>query len=284
MTYANPPRGIRETPALLGAAAIAVFFSWLLFFSPLVALLAAVIPDSDSLVWTFALTALRFLPLWLLAWFTPRLLGRASTTLLRTSGAPSWRWLCVGFGSWLALSILFSAVEWLISPADFRVTFTWANVWLSVAVAVFVLPLQTSAEELVFRGLIPQALGGVMRSNVAIALLSGLLFALPHLFNPEAANSALLAIVAYGALGAGWSYAVLRTGGLEVALGAHLANNIFSLSIVGYENSALPSIAVWTTPSAELAIEAVKAVLGALLWVAAVSYWSRTQALGNSEG
>lgn len=278
MSYARPERGPRETGPLLGLAIWSLFFLWLFVFSPMVAAVGALIPGSDSLLWTFLLTALRFLPLWLMAWFTPRLFGRSPRSLIRAGGSFDSGWLAIGFGSWFGLSILVSAVEWLLSPGDFALTFSWTNAALSLVVALLVFPLQTSAEELVFRGLIPQALGRAVRADWLLALISGLFFAVPHLLNPEAVGAPLLALVAYGSLGAAWSYAVLRTGGLEVALGAHLANNIFALSIVGYENSALPSVAIWTTPAVALGQEAVKAVAGGLVWLLAVSWLQRRRA------
>ena len=278
MSYARPERGPRETGPLLGLAIWSLFFLWLLVFSPIVAAVGALVPDSESLLPTFLLTALRFLPLWLMAWLTPRLFGRSPRSLIRPNGTFDLSWLAVGFVSWLALSMLISAVEWLASPGDFVVTFSWGNAGLSVLVALLVFPLQTSAEELVFRGLIPQALGRAVRADWMLALLSGLFFALPHLLNPEAVGAPLLALIAYGSLGAAWSYAVLRTGGLEIALGAHLANNIFALSVVGYENSALPSIAIWTTPAVALGQEALKAVVGGLVWLAAVHWLQRRRA------
>lgn len=274
MSFARPTRGARESGPMLGFAIWTIFFVWLLIFSPLVTSLAGLIPGSDSLLWTFLLTALRFLPLWLMAWFTPRLLGRAPRTLIRPAGTFDFWWLAVGFGSWFALSASLAALEWLADPESYTLTFSWGNAALSLLVALLVFPVQTSAEELVFRGLIPQALGQVVRADWLLALLSGLLFALPHLLNPEAVGQPGFALIAYGALGATWSYAVLRTGGLEVALGAHLANNIFALSVVGYENSALPAIAVWTTPAIALDQEALKSVVGGLVWLYAV-HWLR---------
>ena len=275
LSYAHPARGSRESGPLLGFATLLAFSIWLLFFSPLVGAVTALIPGSDSLLGTFAGTALRFIPLWMLAWYVPRLLGRPSITLLRPAGRIQLRWFGFGFGSWLALSGAFAVGEWLLSPEDFTVTVSWSHAVLSVFVALIVFPIQTSAEELVFRGLIPQALGTVLRSDWAIAAASGLLFAVPHLLNPEAIGNSSAALIAYGALGAAWCLAVLRTGGLEVALGAHLANNIFALSIVGYENSALPSIALWTTPAIDLSLEAGKSVVAGAIWVSLVHLWSR---------
>lgn len=275
MSYANPTRGRTETGALLGLATLVGFSTWVLFLSPLISVLGSFVPNSESLLGTFLLTALRFVPLWLIAWYTPRLFGRSSKTLIRPDGTWQRHWIWFGFSSWFALSALLSLAEWLLLPESFSLTLSWQNVALSLLVAIVVFPIQTSAEELVFRGLLPQSLGQWLRHPALLAVASGLLFAIPHLLNPEALGEPWLALLAYGSLGAVWSAAVLRTGGLEVALGAHLANNIFALSIVGYEESALPSIAIWTTPPVDLSVEVIKGLIGGGLWLLALYWWSR---------
>ena len=58
--------------------------------------------------------------------------------------------------------------------------------WLPFVLAALLLtPLQCAAEELVFRGYVLQGLGRLLRNPLVLVVLSGLLFAIPHLLNPE---------------------------------------------------------------------------------------------------
>jgi membrane protease YdiL (CAAX protease family) len=85
--------------------------------------------------------------------------------------------------------------------------------------ALFLL-LAATAEELVFRGVLLQAAGAVVRSLPVLIVVNGLVFSAFHL-DPSPGAFAARAIS-----GAVWTWTVLRLAGLEFAVGAHLANNL----------------------------------------------------------
>ena len=77
-----------------------------------------------------------------------------------------------------------------------------------------------AAEEVVFRGYVLQQTAAFTRNVWLIVGLNGVLFALLHLeFDPSALAARTLA-------GAAFAWAALRLGGLEFAIGAHLATNL----------------------------------------------------------
>jgi membrane protease YdiL (CAAX protease family) len=101
------------------------------------------------------------------------------------------------------------------------------------------------------------------RPKPVIVLISGAVFALPHIGNPEAQGHELAALAAWFVLGAGWAYVSVRDRGIELALGAHLANNLFAILFVAYDNAALPTSAVVTTP--ELNIDGTAIAIAVLM-------------------
>ncbi|GGG65458.1 hypothetical protein GCM10011374_31640 [Kocuria dechangensis] len=91
--------------------------------------------------------------------------------------------------------------------------------WLILAMVVLVVPLQCAAEELVFRGYLLQTVGRWVRRPVFAILLPVPLFTLAHLYDVWGLLSvAVMAVVA--------GYLCWRTGGLEAAIGLHVANNV----------------------------------------------------------
>ncbi|MDP3746006.1 MAG: CPBP family intramembrane metalloprotease [Phenylobacterium sp.] len=77
-----------------------------------------------------------------------------------------------------------------------------------------------AAEEVVFRGYVLQQTAAFTRNIWVIVALNGVLFSLFHLeFDPSALAARALA-------GAAFAWAALRLGGLEFAIGAHLAANL----------------------------------------------------------
>jgi membrane protease YdiL (CAAX protease family) len=115
-------------------------------------------------------------------------------------------------------------------------------------IALTLIPLQSSAEELFFRGWLQQWIDNGRRPIWLISTISALIFAAPHLANPEVADQLLLATVGYGATGFMLAWVTARDKTLEIALGAHGANNILSGLLISSTNSALPSVSLWSTP------------------------------------
>ena len=109
--------------------------------------------------------------------------------------------------------------------------------WLAaIPVLVAILLVQTSAEELMFRGYLLQSLAARHRSPLVWGVVPGLLFAVLH-WNP-AASAPLLAVV-IGAI-AVFAFAatvlVYVTGNLGAAMGMHFANNIVAFLLISSDS------------------------------------------------
>ncbi|MCU0521166.1 MAG: CPBP family intramembrane metalloprotease [Anaerolineae bacterium] len=166
--------------------------------------------------------------------------GRGVRTLVTPRSSIRWRRVWDGFGLWLLLAAVAAVVEIALYPR----AFTWRDVSLwrylgFLVLALVLTPIQTSAEELLFRGYLLQATGRLVRARWVLALINGALFAAPHFANPEVARDPVLLMVYYAGLGAFFAWLTLHDGTAELALGAHAANNLFVVLLVNYEGSAL---------------------------------------------
>jgi len=94
------------------------------------------------------------------------------------------------------------------------------------AFAVALLVIAAGAEEIVFRGWLLKHAGAFTRNPAILMAVNGLLFALIH-FDPNPG-----AFLVRAAMGAGLTWMTLRTGGIELAIGAHAANNIVILLLI----------------------------------------------------
>lgn len=101
------------------------------------------------------------------------------------------------------------------------------TIWLAWAIPVIVMVfLQATAEELLFRGYLPQALANRLRSPLVWAVLPLLLFTVLH-WDPAAVPHmrwAALSSILFFAVAA--TVLVVRTGNLGAAMGLHVANNL----------------------------------------------------------
>ncbi|CAL1692116.1 hypothetical protein MMB232_02272 [Brevundimonas subvibrioides] len=113
---------------------------------------------------------------------------------------------------------LLMGAEWtppLFSPAYAD----WTRPVFVVASVVGLLGA-AAAEEVICRGVLLRLSTQLTRHPVVLCLINGLLFSALHL-DPDP-----VAFVARAMSGAIWTWAAIRLGGLEFAIGAHLANNL----------------------------------------------------------
>ena len=163
------------------------------------------------------------------------------------------RWWRVGLGFWVWVTLIGGPVLISIAAGSEAYAFSLDPVTFLpyLVVALLLLPIQTTSEELFFRGWIIQWAAKRSGNILWLSALSGALFAVPHLLNPEASGDIVGAFVGYFSVGFALGWVTVRDRSLEIAIGAHLSNNLFAALVVGYEGGALPAEAVYVTESLE---------------------------------
>lgn len=167
-------------------------------------------------------------------------------TLIGADARVNFKRLLSGFGVWLLLQAILTGVGFLLEPHNYEFTFKPTQ-WLSLLpLALILTPIQTSAEEFLFRGYLLQGLGCITKKWFLLISISSLLFMLLHLANPELQRGAVWVSLSYFAWGAFFSLVTLKDNRLELALGVHAANNLYVALFTNTKDSALPSPAMWT--------------------------------------
>jgi hypothetical protein len=191
---------------------------------------------------------------------------RPFRTLVTPARRLDWPRLFQGFAVWFVIAALTAALEALLYPGRYVWTLDLARFLPFALLALILVPIQTSAEELFFRGYLLQLFGLRLRNVLVLSLLSGLFFGLPHLFNPEAGANYFLMGVYYVSMGAALAYITLREGRLEVALGLHAANNLFASLFANYEVTVMPSPSMFTIGELDAAYSVGAGILGLLVF------------------
>ncbi|MEY2635416.1 MAG: hypothetical protein RIS75_1356 [Actinomycetota bacterium] len=268
--YLNPIRGKNENWGRVILALWLLITAWLFVGSILVLVLDRALPQSDQPARELLVNLSGFIPLFAAGLFVPKIYGRSALSAI--TGAPRFSFALFGFGAavWAMFMLLSTGLSYVSNPELFTWTFNVSFFIPAALVGLVLLPIQTGAEELFFRSFVTQTFSRVTSSKITITVISSLLFAIPHLPNPEAQAKPLAAIVAYSSIGWAFTASAIMFGRLEIAMGAHFFNNFFSLFIVGYADSALPSAALWTTPAGDMNATAVAAVIFTALWLAAL--------------
>lgn len=176
-----------------------------------------------------------------------------------------WRWL--GISLLVAFASLWAvlAVQGLLQSGggSFALNPQSGAVWF-LLVMVLTTPLQAAAEEYFFRGYLMQSLGSMIISPWFGIVTSAAVFTLFH----GSLDPALIADrFAFGVL-AGWL--VVRTGGLEAGIAAHVANNVTSFGMAALTSSVAQvkgiSEVTWIAAGWDIARFALFTVL--ILWLA----------------
>ena len=116
---------------------------------------------------------------------------------------------------------------------------------LLIITFVFV-PFQAASEEFLCRGYLNQALVKYLRSPWVVFTLTSAGFAALHAANPEAQGQMWPYLASIFTFGMAMCVLLYFEGGIESAIGAHIANNIFVFGFLGYEDPHLPNTA-WMT-------------------------------------
>ena len=208
--------------------------------------------------WGFMLFALvGFIPLSVGTIVAYRFLLNQPAKQLFAAGVP-FRMRRVGWGffAWLVIMLGPSMLLLLAFPEDngYQWNFSAAAFIPFAVVTVLLLPVQTTAEEIFFRGWLLQWFSQRFSSIWVLSILSGVAFAIPHMVNPEALGTPVLAFFTYALVGFVLGWVTIRDRSLEIAIGAHAAHNLFLALVAGYEGGALPAEALFVTESVELGV------------------------------
>jgi len=192
---------------------------------------------------------------------------RRFLSLVTPSRPLDWRRLFQAFVVWFGLAALVGVVEALLYPGRYVWTLDLPRYIPFVFLALVLIPVQTSAEELFFRAYILQAFGLRLRNIWILSAISGFLFMLPHLLNPEAKLDYLLMGLYYFSIGAAMAFVTLRDGRLELALGMHAANNLFTALFANAVVTVMPTPSLFTVMELDVVYSTVASLLAILVFI-----------------
>ena len=145
---------------------------------------------------------------------------RQCLSLITTSDHFNRKYLTQGFSLYFFLGTVAIMAEHLFSSGP-RITLPRIS---GTAVTILVgIIVSAVAEEVLFRGYILQGLGLLIRNRVLLASVNGLLFAVVHAGAPQATTPYLILVLESGFF---FAFITLKSNGLELAIGAHIADNL----------------------------------------------------------
>ena len=161
-----------------------------------------------------------------------------------------WNRILTGFCVWLLLLALYLSIRYIMNPENFVVQFNIQTFIPLVIIALVFFPFQITFEELLFRGYLAQGVGAWTKSRWLVVVIPSVLFGLMHMANKEVSTYGFWAAMPHYVLfGLIFGFASVLDDGIELAVGMHAANNIFSCLFVTFDASSLKTPAILSQQS-----------------------------------
>ena len=136
------------------------------------------------------------------------------------------------FSIWAIIGVIMIAVGYFMSPEDYVWNFKPLPFFILVVISFLFLPIQTSMEEILFRGYLMQGFGTWFKKSFVALIVTSVIFGLLHGLNPEVEKLGWISMVYYIGTGLVLGIFTLMDEGTELALGFHAANNIIAAVLV----------------------------------------------------
>jgi membrane protease YdiL (CAAX protease family) len=147
---------------------------------------------------------------------------------------------------WGILMAVYLLGDYLLNPGNYTLQFNLLNFIPLLLISLLFIPIQTTSEEILFRGYLTQGVAGWTRNRWLAILIPALLFGLMHCSNPEVAEFGFwLAMPQYIFFGFVFALIAVLDDGIELSMGMHAANNVFLSLFVTHSASALQTDAVF---------------------------------------
>jgi membrane protease YdiL (CAAX protease family) len=156
-----------------------------------------------------------------------------------------WNRFWFSFLFWGIVSSGLILLDYFLSPEDYVMNFKLVPFLILAVIAIIFVPLQTSFEEYLFRGYLMQGIGVLTKSKWIPLVSTSVVFGLLHIANPEVEKLGYVIMVYYIGTGLFLGIMTLMDEGLELALGFHAANNLFTALLVTADWTALQTHSIF---------------------------------------
>ena len=177
-----------------------------------------------------------------------------------------WNRVAMGAACWASLMFAYWAIDYALDPSNYVFQFDLSSFIPLIIISLLLIPLQTSFEELSFRGYFAQGMAALTKNRWAALIVPSVIFGLIHITNPEVKEFGFwIAMPQYILFGMVFGLVSILDDGIELAMGVHAANNVFLSLFITHSSSALQTSAIFSVneidPVKELVVLSIMAVV-----------------------
>ncbi len=180
----------------------------------------------------------------------------------------NWKKIFFGFGLWFLIALVFEVIVVLIYPETYYFNFKPISWIFLLLICIFLMPIQTSLEELVIRGYMMPGISLLTNNKWIPWVITSVIFGLIHGANPEVERFGFWTMQLYY-VGAGLFLGLITIldDSLELALGVHAATNVFGAAFFSFDGSVLQTDSLIKANNINPHIMILTFLLGAILFI-----------------
>jgi CAAX amino terminal protease family. len=171
---------------------------------------------------------------------------RSLTKIINGTNSFRWNRFFISALVWLIISAIYLFVCLKADPSNYSLNNKSATLIPLIIISVLLIPLQAAFEEILFRGYLMQGFTVLVNNRFFPLIITSILFGLIHGVNPEVkAYGFWTMLPQYVLFGLIWGIMTILDDGIEAAIGAHAANNVFLCIMVTNNSAALQTGALF---------------------------------------
>ncbi|WP_430810032.1 MULTISPECIES: lysostaphin resistance A-like protein [unclassified Carboxylicivirga] len=213
----------------------------------------------------------------LVVFFKP-LHRRVFTSVINGWQKVRWQRVITGYGVWALIMAFFLVVDYYMNIDNYELRLNWGALIPLALVSLVLIPFQSFYEEILFRGYLAQGVGRITHSRWMVIIIPSVFFALLHSMNPEIEKFGFWTMMPqYFMIGAVYALLSVLDDGIELAMGAHAANNTFISIFVTADGMAFQTDALLKAQEIDPSKEFVTMLIGSVIFVGALAFrykWS----------
>ncbi len=188
--------------------------------------------------------------------------------LITPNKSIDWKKIFFGFGLWFVIALVFEGILVLMHPETYYLNFKPLSWLFLIVICIFLLPIQTSLEELVIRGYMMPGLSLLTKNKWIPWVVTSMIFGLIHGANPEVERFGFWTMQIYY-IGAGLFLGLITVldDSLELALGVHAATNIFGAAFFSFDGSVLQTDSLVKANDINPYLMSLTFFLGAIIFI-----------------
>ena len=172
--------------------------------------------------------------------------------LINIENKIKWVRILKGAGLWTVILSLFTFISIINNEGALSYNLNLVSFIYLLIIGLIIFPIQASFEEIFFRGYLMQGFGLLSKKPVIPLIFTTLIFGLIHFFNGTTLAMSTSIVISALILGLMLGIIVLGENGLETAMGAHIANNMFIAFFLNSSDSGLGNLpSLITTQSSD---------------------------------